>query len=160
PAVPLRAGDPDTIEMARRLKDTGVFINNADGFALFDTVSMEELRAGIALMAELRARAIVTLQFDNDASRGFERFCQLRDWAQEAGLRPLLEFTPLSKIASLNAALEFRKRAGETNIALLVDHLHQSGGTPAQLAAIDPTIIGGAQLCDGPGIWISRSISV
>ena len=152
PAVPLRAGDPDTVEMAQRMKDTGVFINNADGFALVDDVSMEELRSGIALMAEMQARAIVTLQFDSDASRGFDRFCQLRDWAADAGLLLLLEFTPLSQVASLTDALEYRLRAGGTGIALLVDlfHLHQSGGTPVDLVGIDPAIIAGAQLCDGP----------
>ena len=151
-AIPLRAGDPDTIEMKRRLKETGVFINNADGFALFNETAMENLHAGIALMAEMEARAIVALQFDSDDVRGFDHFCQLNEWAQDAGLPLLLDFTPLSKVASLNDALTYRTRAGEKNIAILVDlfHLHQSGGTPADLAAIDPAIIRGAQLCDGP----------
>jgi sugar phosphate isomerase/epimerase len=152
PAIPLRAGDPDTIAMARRLKHTGIFINNADGFALFDDVSMQELHAGVALMAEMQARAIVTLQFDSDPARGFDRFCQLREWAQDAGLILLLEFTPLSGVASLADALAYRQRAGQTNIGVLADlfHLHQSGGTPADLAGVDPAILRGAQLCDGP----------
>ena len=152
PAVPLRAGDPDTVAMARALSATGVVINNADGFALYDDVPMEELRRGVALMSEMGAGAIVTLQFDSDEARGFDRFCQLRDWATEAGLTLLLEFTPLSRIAGLGDAIAYHARAGGANIALLVDllHLHRSGGTPADLAAIDPALIQGAQLCDGP----------
>jgi sugar phosphate isomerase/epimerase len=138
--------------MAKRLTETGVVINNADGFALYDDVPMEELRTGIALMAEMGARGIVTLQFDSDAARGFDRFCQLRDWAADASLTLLLEFTPLSRIAGLDDALAYRARAGGDNIALLVDllHLHRSGGTPASLAAIDSALIRGAQICDGP----------
>jgi hypothetical protein len=46
----------------------------------------------------------------------------------------LLEFTPLSGVASLADLF----------------HLHQSGGTPADLAGVDPAILRGAQLCDGP----------
>src|SRR6218665_3705533 len=64
PAVHLRAGDAETIAMGKRLSDTGLFINNADGFALYGDGPMEELRAGIALRAQMGARAIVTLQFD------------------------------------------------------------------------------------------------
>lgn len=38
------------------------------------------------------------------------------------------------------------------NLAILVDllHLHRSGGTPADLAKVDPALLRGAQLCDGP----------
>src|SRR6218665_3620845 len=53
PAAHLRAGDPETMAMGKRLADTGLFINNADGFALYDDVPMEELHAGIMLMAEM-----------------------------------------------------------------------------------------------------------
>ena len=152
PAVPLRAGDPDTIAMQRRMADTGVFINNADGFALFDDTSMEELRVAAHLMAQMGARGLVTLQFDSDAARGFDRFCQLNELAKEVGLPLVLEFTPLSRIASLNDALAYRARAGGDNIGILVDvfHLHRSGGTPADLLAMDRSLIKGAQLCDGP----------
>lgn len=148
---PLVAGDPETEAMRRKLRDTGIFINIADGFALFEDADMEALRAGIDLMAEMGARGIVTLQFDGDEARGFERFCQLNEWAGEAGLPLLLEFTALSEVGSLTDALAYREKVGSDNIALLVDlfHLNRSGEPVARLADLAPGIVKGAQLCDG-----------
>ena len=112
PAVPLRAGDPDTVAMAKRLKETGVIINIADGFAIYDDVPMNEMRDGVSLMADMGARALNTIFFDSDASRAFDHFCQLREWARAARLPLLMEFTPLSKVAGLDDALAYRERAG------------------------------------------------
>lgn len=150
--VPLRSGDPDTLAMQRRMSDTGVFINIADGFALFEDTPMDELRQAALLMAHMGARGIVTLQFDSDETRGFDRFCQLREWACELNLPLLLEFTPLSQVASLTDALNYRLRAGQENIGILVDlfHLHRSGGVPSDLLSVYDGVILGAQLCDGP----------
>lgn len=152
PTVALHAGDPATIAMADRMADTGIFINNADGFALFDDTDMEELRQAVFLMADMGARGAVSLQFDSDDARGFDRFCQLQEWTQEAGITLVLEFTPLSRIAGLDDALAYRDRAGGQGIGILVDllHLNQSGGSPRDVAALDPALICGAQLCDGP----------
>jgi len=151
PVVPLRAGDPDTLAMARALKDSGVFINNADGFTLSAGTVMDDLRAAVDLMAEMGARGLVTLVFDSDRARAFDNYCQLRDWAQAAGLTLLLEFTALSQIGSLREALAWIDRAGGDNLAVLVDlmHLNRSGETPADVAALAPGVVRGAQLCDG-----------
>ena len=152
PAAHLRAGDPETVAMARRLRGTGVVINQADGFALTDATPMAAYREGVPLMAEMGARNIVALQFDNDEARGFDQFCQLAEWATAAGMGIVLEFTPLSRLAGLDEALTFLGRADQANAGLLVDllHLAQSGGTPADLARVPPGLIRGAQLCDGP----------
>ncbi|MBV1688908.1 sugar phosphate isomerase/epimerase [Novosphingobium sp. G106] len=152
PAVSLHAGDPDTTAMRKRLRDTGVFINVADGFPLSPVVSMERLREGVDLMAEMGARKIVTLNFDPDPARSFDSFCTLREWCQAANLPLLIEFTPLSQIASLADALAFRGRAGADGVGVLVDllHLNQSGGSPADIACLGMDVIGGGQLCDGP----------
>jgi sugar phosphate isomerase/epimerase len=154
PATHLRAGDPETIAMARRMKETGVTLNQADGFALSDAAPMDAYRDGIALMAEMGARNIVALHFDSDFERGYDRFCLLDHWAKAAGIGIILEFTPLSRVATLADALAFLTRVDSANAGLLVDllHLAQSGGTPADLLAVPPGIIRGAQLCDAPGI--------
>ena len=151
PTVSLRAGDPDTVAMRRRLRDTGVYINVADGFPLIPDMPMDQMRAGIELMAEMGARKIVTLNFDPDAQRAFDSFCTLREWCNAAAMPLLIEFTPLSQIASLDDALRYRAEAGADGIEILVDflHLNQSGGTPADVAALAPGVLGGAQLCDG-----------
>lgn len=152
PAVPLKAGDVETTAMARRLVDTGLRVHVGDGFVLHGATDMDALRAGVALMAQLGARAINAVHFDTDASRGLDRFCQLNSWAREAGLITLIEFTPLSTISGWRDALAYRERAGGDNIALMVDllHLRRSGGTVEEIAQIDPSLIGAVQLCDGP----------
>lgn len=154
PAAHLRTGDPETAAMARRLRETGVVLNQADGFALGDEPPMDAYRDGIALMAEMGARNIVSLLFDSDDERGFDRFCELDRWAAAAGIGIVLEFTPLSRIPTLDAALSFLERVDSPNAGLLVDllHLAQSGGTPADLQRVPPGLIRGAQLCDAPGI--------
>lgn len=149
---PLVAGCAETDAMARALQDTGVFINIADGFALFDEIDMDDLRMAVDLMASMDARGIVTLQFDSDSARGFDRFCQLNEWARDAGMPLLLEFTPLSRVASLSDALAYRELAGAENIGLLVDlfHLNRSGESVDDLASLPAGVLMGAQLCDGP----------
>ena len=153
PAAHLRRGDPHTQAMARRLKDSGVTLNQADGFALGDAAPMDAYREGIALMAQLGARNIVALHFDSDFARGFDHFCQLDQWARAEGIGIVLEFTPLSRIATLDAALAFLAAVGSANAGLLVDllHLAQSGGDPDDLARVPAGLIRGAQLCDAPG---------
>jgi hypothetical protein len=134
PMTPLRAGHPETSAMKQRLAQTGVFINNADGFAPFADSPMEELKDGIDLMAELGAKNVATLISDVDANRAFDNFCTLNVSAQSNGLGLVLEFTPLSKIAALSDALAYVQRTGGGNVGILVD----------------PRLIRGPQLCDGP----------
>ena len=152
PVIPLLAGDPDTLAMKRAIKATGVAVNTADGFVLWDNTDMKRASAAVSLMAELGARNINALVFDSNVTRGFDHLCELAAMAQNAGIEVVLEFMPMSQIASLQDALRWIARTGSTHIGLMVDQLHlaQSGGTPADLAAIDPTLIRAAQLCDAP----------
>jgi len=152
PAAHLRAGAPDVREFKRALERTGVFINNADGFALTPNTPMAEMRAGLEVMAELGARRAVSLVFDPDANRGYDNFCQLNAWAEAAGIGLVLEFTPLSQVAGLAEAIAYVQRVGGDNVGVLVDilHLMQSGGSPGDLAKVPAGLIRGAQLCDGP----------
>ena len=136
--------------MKRAIKATGVVVNSADGFVLRDDTDMKRASAAVSLMAEMGARNINTMVFDSDLTRGFDRLCELTVIAQNAGIEVVLEFMPMSRIASLQDALHWISRTGSANIGLMVDQLHlaQSGGTPADLATIDPSLIRAAQLCD------------
>lgn len=154
PAAHLRAGDPETVAMVQRMRETGIVINQADGFAIVDEAPMEAFRESILLMAELGARNIIALHFDSDEERGLDRFCQLDAWAQEAGIGIALEFTRISRIGSLAAALAFLKRVDSANAGILVDllHLSRAGETPEDLRRVPARLIRGAQLCDAPAI--------
>jgi len=152
PVIPLRAGDPDTLALARALKATGLRINTADGFVLTEHTDMQRVAAVLSLMAELGARNVNVIVHESDPGRGFEHVCALDCTAQSLGLAVALEFTPLSSIASMQEALQWIRRAGSANIGLMVDQLHlaQSGETPADVAKLDPSLIRAAQLCDAP----------
>lgn len=148
----LEKGSPSTVAMAKRLRETGVRLNIVDGFAIVPGLRVEDYKASMALAAELGARKVVVLDFGEGGNQSFDLFCGLAEQGHAEGLRVLLEFTPLSKVASLNDALDWITRARQPNTGLMVDllHLMQSGGSPADLRKLDPALIGGAQLCDGP----------
>ncbi len=152
PIIPLKQGTAATTEMGRRLRETGVFINNMDGFVVGSNIDWDLYDAGLDATAELGARNIVTLMFDRDPSRGLESLCRLADMARQRDLGVVFEFTPLSAIASVGDALALIGRSGHGEIRLLVDllHLWQSGSVPADLTSIDPMLIASAQICDGP----------
>ena len=69
PVTSLQRGHPLTVEMAARLKATGVAINNMDGFVLVPDMNIDEMQPMLELTAELGARNVVTLGFDPETDR-------------------------------------------------------------------------------------------
>lgn len=63
-----------------------------------------------------------------------------------------IEFMPYRPVATLMDAAEVVRRSGAANAHIMVDALHmrRSGSTAAQLAALEPALIGTYQLCDAP----------
>ena len=150
--VPLIAGDPDTVAMARRLKETGLRLNQVDGFVIAPEFDTDAIRAGLELASTMGANNGVTLIFEPDPSRAFDRLSWLSEAGREAGIGIVLEPTPLSRVPSLEAAVELINRVGDDNLGLLVDimHLAQAGETPADVAALPAGLVRGAQVCDAP----------
>ncbi|WP_330252795.1 TIM barrel protein [Nocardia sp. NBC_00565] len=64
----------------------------------------------------------------------------------------LLEFTPLSHVPSLAAAVDLVKRLDQPNLKILLDTLHlaRAGEGPDDIRKIDQQLIGYCQLSDGP----------
>jgi len=66
---------------------------------------------------------------------------------------PMLEFSGLGgPISSLKFAAGLATSGEYPGLALTIDSLHlaRCGETPADVAPLDPTLIGAAQICDGP----------
>ncbi len=147
----LRPGQADFAAMKAALASTGVRINNVDGATLAPENDWDDLTRRIEGAADLGARGMVTLSFDDDAERYFDGYCRLAEMTGKLGLILVLEFTPLSQIPDLAAACALVKRAGFRHSRVLVDimHLQFSGGTPQDMAGLDDSIISGAQFCDG-----------
>jgi len=163
PETPLSGGNVDLSfpavteamlpEVSRRLADRNVRVCNVEYFPLDSNPPFDRFRKGMAIGNALGARMAVTHIHDPEPSRAAENLARLADLAAEHGLDVGLEFMPLSPACpSVHRAADYVRAAGRRNVRIGVDALHlaRSGGTPADIARIDPQLIGYAQLCDGP----------
>jgi len=120
------------------------------------------LRAATALGARTINVAILS---DIDEELAVLKFRELCRDAGERGLIVSLEFLAFSPVVrSLGDALRILEKTNATNARLTVDCLHliRTGGSAAQLARVDPTLIGHVQICDGllelsPDLWLAEA---
>lgn len=156
--LPLKAELPlvteaNKAETLRRMAETGVRLGNMECFNLTPEAAVEEFRPAVALGAELGATSLVAINaWDPEPARAQEKFAGLCRIGAEYGLRVNVEFISMGKVRTLDDAVRFVTGSGEGNAGITVDILHliRTGGTPADLRAIDPKLIGYAQICDGP----------
>ena len=101
---------------------------------------------------EVGARHVLVASRHPDRSATIERFGDLCDRAAEGGLTVVLEFLPIFTVRTLGDALEAARAAARPNAGVLVDTLHlaRSGGSPADLGAVDPALLPYLQLADAP----------
>ncbi|OHV39175.1 sugar phosphate isomerase/epimerase family protein [Pseudofrankia saprophytica] len=139
-------------ETVAALRDRGVTVSLGDGFVLQPGMNMRDLAGDVAIMAELGAQRVNTVTFDPDLNRSVDQFGVLAELAAEAGMETSLEFAPGLTIADLPTALDAVRAVGRPDFRLLIDtmHLVRSGSSPAEVAAIDPDLIGYIQLSDAP----------
>jgi sugar phosphate isomerase/epimerase len=106
-----------------------------------------------AAAAELGAQRVCVNIDDPDRTRTIDRFAKLCDLAAPAGLSLDVEFMIWRPVARLEDAVAVVRGAGKRNGGVLVDalHLHRSGGSATDVAALDPALIGSFQLCDARG---------
>lgn len=134
------------------MRDRGVTISLGEGFAVRPGTDMRDRAEEFDLMAELGAECLGGVGMEPDASRSDDQFAALAEMAAARGMNATIEFAPGLAIGTLDAAVALVVRIDRPNFRVLVDamHLFRSGGTCAQLAALDPALIGYAQLCDVP----------
>lgn len=147
-AVPL-----DTT-LVQRVQDAGASVHAVEAVAITEQLAqgMDHLRPVLEQGAELGAHLLYCFSDDTDASRCSDTFAALAALAAEHGLRLLIEPMPYRAVATLPQAAGIV--AGQAGAGLIVDTLHASrGGTrPADLAALDPELLGVIQLCDAPAV--------
>ena len=134
-----------------RLCDAPVTVDTVEAFILGDDA--RQFESEIALAAELGCRAIVALDImaadDNQAAEQLAGLCGL---AQSYGLMVGLEPISMGRTRTIHDAVRVFDLAGASNARMTLDLLHvMRTGTPlAEVAALDPSLIGSAQVCDGP----------
>jgi sugar phosphate isomerase/epimerase len=149
---PLHADRALMRETQAAMADMGVGVLDVELLRLSPGVDVPAFEPVIAAAAELGARHLLTQGADPDRARTIDAFARLCDLAAGYGLTCDVEFPNWIEVGSLAAAAELVRGAGRRNGGVLVDtlHLHRSGGTPADIAALPPSWFRYVQLCDAP----------
>src|SRR5256886_5391108 len=140
-------------ETLRRLADTGVSVLDTE-FLRFEPEQPVGIPEGfLEVSARLGARNVLVMSAEPDEARTIERFCELCDRAAAYGLHVCLEFAIYTGVRTLAHAAQVVARSKQANASVLIDALHfsRSGGIPAHVAQVDPSLVRYAQICDaGP----------
>jgi sugar phosphate isomerase/epimerase len=139
-------------ETLARLADTGVSVLDVE-FLRFEPEIPEGIPEGfLEAGARLGAQYVLVMSTEPLEARTIERFCDLCDRARQYGLHVCLEFAIYTGVRTLADAARLVKQSACTNASVLVDALHfsRSGGWPADIAGVDPSLFRYAQICDAP----------
>lgn len=152
PAWSLRDDPTLRREMIAAMRDRDVSISLGEGFTIRPGVDVRERAGDLALMCELGVKRINAVSMDPDLQRTYDQFAAMAEMADQVGVEATVELSPGLTIGNLPAAVAVVKHVGRKNFRLLIDTMHfaRSGSSVAELAALDPDMIGYAQLCDAP----------
>jgi sugar phosphate isomerase/epimerase len=148
PAWPMTPGSPMLAETAGLCARNGIRVLCVEAIRLGPEDQDHEPILQAA--AELAARYVNALCDDQDLHRLSDGFAALTAQAKPYGIRPLVEFMAYRPVRTLADALAIVR--GSSGGGLLIDALHvqRCGVALADLAAVDPELIGYLQLCDAP----------
>lgn len=134
------------------LGETGLALLDIEAVWLWPQTQVATLRPALEAGAELGARNLLVAGNDPDRGRMTDNLAACCEMAGEYGLGVGFEFIPYTALNALAYARDILIDAGAPNAGLLIDALHlaRSGGSPADIAAIDPTLIAYGHLCDAP----------
>ena len=156
---PRVVGHPDREqELTALLAATGVKPLEIGVFPIKGDLDVEEYGPVLSFSHRIGAQYITCPVEDTDEQRRLVSFQRLCDLALTCGLEVLVEFNPYSGCKSLSEANKLVQDSGCDNARLLIDvlHLARSGGSPADIEAIDPELLALVHLCDAnpppPGI--------
>lgn len=139
-------------EMKAALHDRGVTISLGEGLTVRPGGDVRAYERDLDIFVELGTRRINTVSMDPDQGRTFDQFGLLAELAAARGVQTTTEFAPGLSVADLPTALKAIRHVGRPDFKLLIDtmHLVRSGSGPADIAVLDPRLIGYVQLCDAP----------
>ena len=137
-------------EMSAVMRDRGVSISLGEGCMVLPGADVSAYRADLDIMARLGITRISTVSLDRDLNRSFDQFGVLAEMAGARNMEVVLEPCPVLTVSDLGTALAALDHVRRPNFSLLIDamHLVRSGSGAAELAALDPSLIGYVQLCD------------
>jgi sugar phosphate isomerase/epimerase len=146
-------------ETLLRLADTGVSVLDTE-FLRFEPEHAVGVPEGfLEVSARLGAKSVLVMSAEPDETRTFERFGELCERAAQYDLDVGLEFAIYTGVRTLAHAADVVTRSKRPNASVVIDALHfsRSGGIPAHVGQVDPSLLRYAQICDagpdmpGPG---------
>ena len=139
-------------EMIAAMRDRGVSISLGEGCIVRAGQDIRDIASDLDILQELGAERINTVSMDPDLARSLDQFGTLAEMSAARGMESSIELCPVLTINNLASAVAAVRHVGRKNFRLLLDtmHLARSGATAAEIAALDPTMIGYVQLCDAP----------
>ena len=142
--------DATATDVRRRLDDTGLIALDME--PIFVTPNGDHGDRAIDAAAHVGARNLLVVSRGVDDQRFTERFGELCDLAAPHGIGCSLEFMAFMSIRDLPQAIDVLDAVDRPNAAVLVDNLHlaRTGGTPDDVARLDPARLPYVQLCDAP----------
>jgi sugar phosphate isomerase/epimerase len=138
------------VDAKKRLLDSGLTLFDVELFWLRRDIDLSHFRPALDMAAELGATWLLTGGWYEDDDFLADRLAAFAEMAHSYNLKVGLEFMPWTGISSLSQARRVLAAAAQPNAALVLDplHLDRAGGLPADLAALSPSEIAYAQLCD------------
>lgn len=137
-------------EIRQRLAGGGVRLSNVSAYHFFPDVERQHLERVLETAAALGAGTVVANSYIADEPRFVDLLAQYCEAASPLGIRVAVEFMRYSALKTMGDADRVVRACGQPNAGFLIDplHLERSGGTPADIAAVDLARIVFVQLCD------------
>lgn len=152
PSWSLRENPALVREVGKALAANGVALSLGEGFLIRAGVDIADHAAEIDILAQLGTPLVNVVTIESDPARNRDQFGLFADLAAERGLLASIEYMPGLPVGSLEAARDLAVRSARPNARLLIDamHLYRSGDGAEEVGALDPALIGYAQVCDVP----------
>jgi sugar phosphate isomerase/epimerase len=137
-------------EMRAVADGCGVHIEIGEGVSPRPESKVDDFERVLDAVAELGSTMWNFVTWVEDAQLRLEQLAALTELAKQRKIMPLLEFTPLGPVKTVQQALIIVDQID--GLKLMVDplHLFRGGGKVEDLLVIEAGQIGCAQLCDGP----------
>jgi sugar phosphate isomerase/epimerase len=106
----------------------------------------------VQLAAELGCQRIAVANLDKDPQRAIDGLGGLAEIAADREIEVSVEIGSMRAAFRLDRAIALARAVSMPNFALLIDTMHffRLGSSLADLATVDPALIGYVQLCDVP----------
>ncbi|MBA2691254.1 MAG: sugar phosphate isomerase/epimerase [Rubrobacter sp.] len=147
---PMSPGSSMLDETLRLMEDTGIRVLDVEVVRLRPDTKREDYKGVLEAGARLGARYVTVNGDDPDIERASETFAALVEDAKPYGLRPLIEAIPYTEVSSFEDSVRIAERSDGGGILFDALHFRRFGGDIERLRGLDPSLIGYAQLCDGP----------